>query len=221
MLNYLLPVLMIGSVSLSALEVNQLEPGKSLLPGGDDPARSRLFVDGKPGGGSLLRPVGKNAKLELAVLAESADTVRVTVPEGAALPFSGTMNVALDFDSEATPVTASFRIKFENFQSGKGGKNNFSVLLGGAHLQFRGDTRDVRYFDGEQGKYVVLQKLKENEWYSFSIALGAETFDLNEQKNIRQRGKNTRPRFMQWNSLLEQKADGKAPVIQLKEIMVK
>lgn len=222
MLKYMiLPVLSIA-LNLSALELNQLETGQSLLPGkAADNSRARLFTDTKPAPAGLLRPYRKDSPLTLAVDAVAADTVQITVPPNATLPFSGGISTVLDFKSDSPEVTTSFSIKFENFQQGKGGKNLFAFLIGGVNLQFRADTRDLRYFDGTKGKYVRLLKLKENEWYPVSITVGPETFSLNELKDIKLRGKPSRPHCIIWNSRLDQGNDAKPPVIQLKDIKVK
>lgn len=221
MLKYLILPIWICAVALPALELNRLEPGKSLIPEKTDGARSRLFTDGKPAGSSLLRPFRKDSRLELDVRAVAPEIIRITVPENAALPFTGEMSAALDIDQGPSAGAASFAVRFENFQLGKGCRNVFFFIAGGVHLQFRGDTRDVRYFDGTRGKYVILQKLSENEWHSFSIVFGQETFEINGCRDIRLRGNPVPPRFIQWNSRLDQGADAKPPIIQLKEIKVK
>ncbi len=222
MLKYIILPLLGAALNLSALELNQLKPGQSLLPGNTaDNGRTRLFTDTKPAPAGLLRPYRKDSPLTLAVEAVSADTVQITVPPNSPLPFSGGISTVLDFKSESPEITASFSIKFENFQQGKGGQNLFFFLIGGVNLQFRADTRDLRYFDGTKGKYVRLLKLKENEWYPVSITVGPETFSLNDLKDIKRRGKPSRPHCIILNSRLDQGTDAKPPVIQLKDVKVK
>ena len=105
-------------------------------------------------------------------------------------------HVGLPFP-EAKKVLITFEIKGDNFfTSKKSGKDyaRFSLACGGANLLVRGDTRDLRYFDGSVKKYLRLTPMKNGEWLKISLEVncsGEPLFTLNDKQNVAMRTKST------------------------------
>ena len=175
--------------NLAAFDLNTATPG--MLFGPKDSERAKLFTDQKPVK-TFLTAVSKRPTN--AMIKVTADRELVFTP----CPGEKTANctVALPFPA-AKNVKISFDIKCDKFFVPTNVRNDyprFMLNVGGAYLFFRGNTKDLRYFDGTPAvkKYVRLSPMKNGEWFSVTLEVNcgdAPTFSLNGKKDIPQRSK--------------------------------
>ncbi|MBQ9804252.1 MAG: hypothetical protein IJW35_05350 [Lentisphaeria bacterium] len=182
-------IALLMAVQVSAFDLNQAKPG--MLFGPADPERARLFTDQKPVQ-NFLQAVRKKPQLGMVTLTGERELKFSCLPGKT----DANCNVALPFP-ETKKVLITFEIKGDNFfTSKKSGKNyaRFMIACGGANLFVRGDTRDLRYFDGNAKKYLRLTPMKNGEWLKVALEVnctGEPVFSLNDKKDVAMRTKST------------------------------
>ncbi|MBR2345778.1 MAG: hypothetical protein IKA71_08360 [Lentisphaeria bacterium] len=182
-------VLMLGTAA--AFDLNNAQPGVQFSTQKPDELREALFTDAKPVK-KLFVPGKKNAivktfieinpKHELVIKPENGDkeakfAIRLNIPK-------------------MEKFQLSFSIKADSFfarnKSDRKQYNRMSIYAGGVNLMLRGDTRDLRYFDGTAKKYVRGAVTKNGEWLDVTIDAicgAAPKFSFNGKTDILQRGK--------------------------------
>lgn len=180
--------LMLGSVAAFEFDLNTVKPGVQLSSADD--GRSQLFPNGKPAKAGPFRLNSPKRPLN-GVVEVSADHELIFKP----VPGSDTgMIIIYTPVPKLQKIRVSFSIKGDAFfEKVKGKKfNRMTLTVGGANLFMRGNTFDLRYFDGGQKKYVSLVKMKDGEWQdvTLDVVCGENpTYSVNDKKDIVPRSK--------------------------------
>ena len=190
--NLLLTVaaLALGSVAAFEFDLNTLQPGvvMSSAAGGE---QAQTSSEGKPAARGPFRLNSPKRPLN-GVVEISADheLILKPVPGG-----KDGMIVIYTPIPKLAKVRIGFKVKCEEFFVKGKPFNSMAVTIGGAGVQFRGNTFDMRYLDGgaqPRAKYVPLTKMQDNEWQDVVMEISCgdtQTYSINDKKDVVRRNK--------------------------------
>lgn len=213
----ILAVLAAAPYGFGEVDLNRMAPGTVLDRQAAD-ERAKLFPDAKAEPGGPFRPFRKDSPLELQVAITPAHELVFSLPAGRE---AGACNLALDFPKTGG-AQISFSVKVEHFFAKVKDFNRLAVNLGGLNLMLRGDTRDLRYFDTNEKKFVRLTSLKEGEYFEVKATVSCApepVFQLNDRPQMAQRSATRELKLLQFSGSLRE-TGGKAPTVTIRNLVI-
>ena len=210
--------LMLGSAAAYEFDLNTVQPG-ILMSSAADGARARLFPDQKPAAQGPFRLSSKHPLNGVVEVSSDHELVFKPVPGGK----DGLIIIRTGVP-KLKKLRVSFKVKGEEFFAKGRSYNIMTIALGGAGIQVRGNTFDIRYLDGgtkPRAKYLPLTKMQDNVWQEVVLELScgdAPTYSINDKKDVVQRGKVQQIRSVGFNVSFKQVKSGTC--VKIKDLKI-
>lgn len=170
--------------NVAAFDLNQAAPGVQFSTT-DTESRQRLFTDTKPV--KKVFTLGKRDSITDTSIEITPAHELIIKPEKNGARFSFRLAV-----SKCKKMRLTFSCKATGFFEKNKVYNRMNLTAGAAYMLLRGNTKDLRYYDGDAKKYVRAFTARNGEWFDVTVDITCgenPVFTLNGGKEIKQRGK--------------------------------
>ncbi len=175
--------------TLSAFDLAEVKPGVQFTSIKSE-KREKLFTDTKPV--NSIFHLGKKDSVVNTTIEVTPEHELLIKPDNASPEAKFSVRLAVP---KCEKMQISFSVKTTAFcarnKADRSLYNLINFYAGGVNLALRGDTRDLRHFDGNAQKYVRSFVVKDGEWSNVTIDISCgdnPLFSLNDIKDILQRG---------------------------------